>query len=116
MSDSADTGKLTLAIDIGGTGLKAAIVDAAGELKTARLRIEPPVGAAPPEMVKALVGLVKPLGAFDRVAVGFPGVVRDGKVRTAANLGNALWQGFDLAGALAAALGKPVRVANDADM
>jgi polyphosphate glucokinase len=106
----------TLAIDIGGTGLKASIVDEAGELRTERVRIATPVGAPPPKIVETLVGLVTPLGAFDRVSVGFPGVVRDGRVLTAANLGNEGWKGFDLAGALQAALGKPVRIANDADL
>jgi len=50
------------------------------------------------------------------VSVGFPGVVRNGRVLTAPNLGNDGWAGFDLAAALAKTLGKPVRVANDADV
>lgn len=106
----------TLAIDVGGTGLKASIVDGRGELLTERVRIDTPVGAAPAELVKALAGLVAPLGAYDRVSVGFPGVVRAGWVLTAPNLGNDGWSRFDLAHALATALGKPVRVANDADV
>lgn len=106
----------TLAIDIGGTGLKASVVDEKGELLTERARIDTPVGAAPQEIVAVLSRLVAPLGPYDRVSVGFPGVVRDGRVLTAANLGNDGWRRFDLAGALAAALGKPVRVANDADV
>jgi polyphosphate glucokinase len=106
----------TLAIDIGGTGLKASIVDEAGELRTERLRIATPVGAAPEKLVETLVGLVAPLGAYDRVSVGFPGVVRGDRVLTAPNLGNPAWTGFDLAKALGTALGKPVRIANDADL
>ena len=106
----------TLAIDVGGTGLKASIVDDAGRLLTDRARIDTPVGAPPKEIVQALVQLVQPLGSFDRVSVGFPGVVRDGRVLTAPNLGNKGWKGFDLAGALGKALAKPVRVANDADV
>jgi polyphosphate glucokinase len=106
----------TLAIDVGGTGLKASVVDEKGELVTERARVDTPVGAAPQEIVAVLGRLVAPLGAYDRVSVGFPGVVRDGRVLTAANLGNDGWRRFDLAGALAAALGKPVRVANDADV
>ena len=118
MTDAQQTrsGKLTLAIDIGGTGLKASTVDQAGALCTERVRTATPVGAPPQELVAALVGLVAPLGAYDRVAVGFPGVVRNGRVVTAPNLGNPAWIGFDLAAALGAALGKPVRVANDADL
>jgi len=106
----------TLAIDVGGTGLKASIVDDAGRLLTDRARIDTPVGAPPKEIVQALVQLVQPLGPYDRVSVGFPGVVREGRVLTAPNLGNKGWKGFDLAGALSKALGKPVRVANDADV
>jgi polyphosphate glucokinase len=63
-----------------------------------------------------LARLVAPLGSYDRVSVGFPGVIREGRVLTAANLDNEGWKGFDLAGALRRALGKPVRVANDADV
>jgi polyphosphate glucokinase len=107
---------VTLAIDIGGTGLKASIVDEAGELRGERLRIATPVGAPPQKMVEVLAGLVAPLGTYDRVSVGFPGVVRDGRILTAPNLGNPAWTGFDLAAALAAQLGRPVRIANDADL
>jgi polyphosphate glucokinase len=107
---------LTLGIDIGGTGLKAAVVDEAAQMLTDRVRLPTPVGAPPQQVVKVLAGLVAPLGAFDRVSVAFPGVVRDGRVLTAPNLGNDLWQGYELARELGAALGKPVRVANDADL
>ena len=116
-SEVPSTGRTrTLAIDVGGTGLKASIVDDSGRLLTDRARIDTPVGAPPKEIVQALVQLVQALGSYDRVSVGFPGVVRDGRVLTAPNLGNKGWKGFDLAGALGKALGKPVRVANDADV
>ena len=65
-------------------------------------------------LVETLVLLVAPLGAYHRVSVGFPGVVRAGRVLTAPNLGHDGWTGFGLAAALTEALGKPVRVANDA--
>ena len=106
----------TLAIDVGGSGLKASVIDEAGRLLTDRVRVDTPVGSRPNEIVEALARLVAPLGAFDRVSVGFPGVVRDGRVLTAPNLDNKGWKGFDLAGALGRTLGKPVRVANDADV
>lgn len=109
-------GRLTLAIDVGGTGLKASVVDEAHQMVTERVRVPTPVGAPPPEVVKVLTSLVAPLGAFDRVSVGFPGVVRNGRILTAANLGNDKWVGFDLGQALEAALTKPVRIANDADL
>jgi polyphosphate glucokinase len=106
----------TLAIDVGGSGLKASVVDDAGRLLTDRVRVETPVGRPPREIVEALGRLIAPLGAFDRVSVGFPGVVRNGRILTAPNLDNKGWKGFDLAGALGRTLGKPVRVANDADV
>jgi polyphosphate glucokinase len=106
----------TLAIDVGGSGLKASVLDDSGRLLTDRVRMDTPVGSPPREIVEALAGLVAPLGSYDRVSVGFPGVVRDGRVLTAPNLEHKSWKGFDLAGALAKALGKPVRVGNDADV
>ena len=77
----------------------------------------------------ALHELVSPLPPFDRVAVGFPGVVRHGVVRTAPHLVTSngpgtpvdpamvkAWTGFDLGAALTATLGKATRVINDADL
>jgi polyphosphate glucokinase len=109
-------GNLTLVIDIGGTGLKASIIDDAAQMLTERVRIATPVGAPPKKIVEVLAGLVAPFGAYDRVSVGFPGVVRDGRILTAANLGNEAWKGFDLGKALGTALSRPVRIANDADL
>src|SRR6266404_2370681 len=105
-----------LAIDIGGTGLKAAILNLEGEMLTERLRIDTPHPCKPDDLVNALVKLVEPLAGFDYVSVGFPGVVRNGKIITAPNLGTEELGGFDLATALQERLGKPVRVINDADM
>ncbi len=109
-------GSRTLAIDVGGTGLKASVIDDAGKLLVERVRIDTPVGAPPEKIIEVLALLVAPLGAYDRVSIGFPGVVRDGRVLTAPNLGNTGWKGYGLAAALGKALGKPVRVANDADL
>jgi polyphosphate glucokinase len=109
-------GSRTLAIDIGGTGLKASVLDEEGKMLHDRVRVETPVGSPPPAIVEALANLVAPLPAYDRVSVGFPGVVRNGKIRTAANLGHDDWIGFDLAKALQKRLNKPTRVINDADM
>jgi polyphosphate glucokinase len=106
----------TLAIDVGGTGLKASVLDETGRMMADRVRVETPVGATPGVIVNTLVKLVQQLPSFDRVSVGFPGVVRDGHVRTAPNLRNKGWRGYDLAGALQKRLGKPVRIINDADM
>jgi polyphosphate glucokinase len=110
------TPRRVLAIDIGGSGLKASLIDDTGKLIVPRLRVDTPVGQPPRQIVQTLVRLVAPLRGYERVAVGFPGVVRRGRVLTAVNLHHEGWKGFDLAQALEQALGKPVRVANDADM
>ena len=105
-----------LSIDIGGTGLKAAVVDAKGKLVSERVRVPTPRPCPPARLIEALCALVKPLKGYACVSVGFPGVVRGSKVITAPNMGAKSYCGFDLGGKLAKEFGKPVRVANDADM
>jgi polyphosphate glucokinase len=105
----------TLVVDIGGSGIKALILDAAGRPITVRSRVKTPSSAAPAEMLRAIGRLAKRQGRFDRVSVGFPGVVRYGIVESAPNL-NRKWSGFRLAEKLEQRLGKPVRILNDADM
>ena len=105
-----------LAIDIGGTGLKAAVLDADGNIIAGRVRVKTPHPCEPGILLKTLVELVKPLPPYSYVSVGFPGAVRNGKVLTAPKLGNEAFKDFDLAGALSHELGSPVRVLNDADM
>jgi polyphosphate glucokinase len=108
-------GKRTLTIDIGGTGVKAIVLDEKGVPVTERARVETPQPATPDAVIKAVLEVVAKQGEYDRVSVGFPGVVRNGKTETAANL-DKKWVGFDLAKALYKKLGKPVRVCNDADV
>jgi polyphosphate glucokinase len=103
----------TLAIDIGGTGLKALVLGADGTALTDRVRVPTPRPATPAALVPAIVALVEPLGAFDRISVGFPGVVVDGVTLSAPNL-HKQWHGFDLAKVITEQLGRPVRVLNDA--
>jgi len=105
-----------LAIDVGGTGLKAAIIDTKGRFLSQRLRAKTPHHCKPARMVSLLVDLVAPLKGYDHVSIGFPGYVRDGKVFTAPNLGTKAWAGFHLAQALERKLGKPTRLNNDADV
>ena len=120
--DPADIdNSLTLAIDIGGSHLKVGIVDEAGAILGERRRVATPDPAVPADVVAALVGLVNPeggapLGRFDRISIGFPGVVRNGRVLTAPNLGTRRWHRFALAAALEEAFGKPARMLNDASV
>lgn len=104
----------TLAVDIGGSGIKVMVLDAQGSPLSERDRLETPYPATPEAVISAVLQLASDK-VFDRVSVGFPGVVRDGIIETAANL-DPSWIGIDLATDLARSLGKPVRVANDADI
>jgi polyphosphate glucokinase len=105
-----------LAIDIGATGLKVAIVGPNGKFLSERQRVQTPDHPTPAHVLAALTELVKPLGAYDRISIGFPGYVRGGKVFTAPNLGTEAWAGFPLAATLAKTLGKPAQLHNDADV
>ena len=105
----------TLAVDIGGTGIKSMILDEKGTPLTERLREETPQPAVPEAVVDLIVKQAKQHGEFDRVSVGFPGVVHKGVVATAANLDKS-WAGYDLASALSSRLDRPARVLNDADV
>lgn len=105
----------TLAIDIGGSGVKAIVLDTSGNSLTERLRVDTPQPAIPEAVIDAIAQLASQQSEFERVSVGFPGVVRRGVTETAVNL-SPKWIGFDLGTALIQQLGKPVRVTNDADM
>ena len=120
---------VTLAIDIGGSGLKALTLDAKGKALVDRIRVPTPYPLPPKRLVAQLVELVKPIGNYDRVSVGFPGMVRNGRILSAPHLvlsngpdskidpkSLKAWTNFDLASAMAKALGKPTRVVNDADL
>ncbi len=104
---------LTLCVDIGGSGLKAMLLDARGKPISARERIVTPAVPTPASVLKALDELRKRLPGFDRVSVGFPGVIKRGITYTAANL-NPKWIAFPLGRELEKRWKKPVRVANDA--
>jgi polyphosphate glucokinase len=107
-----------LTIDIGGTGVKASVVDAQGELLIDRVRVKTPQPCGREALVQAIVTLVEPLEAlkYDRIAIGFPGVVRDGVVLTAPKLAADDLPGFALAAAISQRLGCPARLINDAEL
>ncbi len=131
-TEEAPAHPYTLSIDVGGTGLKASVLSKDGVMVADRVRTEtkyplPPEGET--GLVAALTALVKPLPAADRISCGFPGMVRHGLVLSAPHFVTkkgpgtpveeklfAAWSKFDLENALATALGKPTKVANDADI
>lgn len=108
-------GPITLAIDIGGSGLKAMLLDAQGKPVSERLRVPTPAVPTPKAVLKALDKIVNPLPGYDRISAGFPGVVKRGTAYLAANM-HPLWIGFNLQKAIEQRWKKPARVANDASV
>jgi polyphosphate glucokinase len=107
--------KRILCIDVGGTGLKAAVISPQGKYLVQRVRVKTPERRKPKQIVKALADLAAPLGAFDHVTIGFPGVVKKGVVISAPSFGTTDWKGFPLAEAMRKIFGRPVKLLNDAD-
>jgi polyphosphate glucokinase len=104
-----------LGVDIGGSGIKAAVVDVEkGALRGERVDRKTPRPARPEPMIEIVAELVREIGWKGPVGCGFPGVVRQGRVVTAPNLSEH-WVGEDAAGRIAAACGLPTTVINDAD-
>ena len=110
--------KIAIGIDIGGTGIKGALVDVkAGELVGDRIRVETPAGGEPDDIIAAVKGLIKQLPKHsDDTPIGicFPAVVRKGVTMSAANVSKK-WINFDADSAFEAALKRHVHVLNDAD-
>ena len=119
---------LTLAVDVGGSGLKASVLDVNGQMIADRVRIETPYPCSPSLLVEKLSELKSQLPAASRASVGFPGLVRSGRVLNIPSLSRLeyggprdeamanMWHNFDLATALADEFDIPVKVANDADV
>ena len=119
----------TLAVDVGGTGIKASVLDVDGKPTAERVRVATTYPMEPGRLVDVITELAGHLPAYDRVSIGFPGVVREGRILTAPHfitehgpgtkISRALqrsWRSYDLAGAVETRLGKPTRAANDADL
>ncbi|MHB8324352.1 MAG: ROK family protein [Candidatus Dormibacteria bacterium] len=120
---------VTLSLDVGGTGIKGDTLDLRGATTADRVRVPTRYPLSPQSLVEVFGQIASQLPPFDRVSVGFPGVVRGGLILSAPHFVRRggddtpvvpelerAWLGFDLAGGTAKALGKPVRVANDAEV
>ncbi|MBX6318238.1 ROK family protein [Pigmentiphaga sp.] len=105
-----------LSIDIGGSGLKAAVIDDEGKRISKRVRVPTPRPCPPGLLVEKVARMVAKLEGYDRVSIGFPGMIRNQRVLTAVNLHSDEWAGFPLAEVLGERLGCPARMINDADM
>jgi polyphosphate glucokinase len=129
MDPSPPEHPFTLAVDIGGTGLKASVLDRYGAMVADRVKVATTYPLPPPRLVTVLDKLVAPLPKAERASVGFPGMVRNGHVLSAPHFSTESgpgspvdddllkqWTGFNLAIALTGAFGIPTKVANDADI
>jgi len=105
----------TLVVDIGATGIKATVLNDLSRPVGQRLRRETPPSGMPGEVMDVVESLAKHHEPYDRVAIGFPGVIINGIVKQAPKLAPE-WQDYNIAEVLEARLKRPVRVANDADV
>ncbi len=103
-----------LSLDIGGTFLKAGVVQRDGRLAANPLRAPTPNPATPEAVLVEIRSMIAQLPSFERVAVGFPGSVRNAKIATAPNLGTEFWCNYPLAETLTAEWQRPVQLVNDA--
>src|SRR5690349_15205021 len=91
------------------------VLDFEGKPQNEKVRVDTPRPATPKAVLGALSKVIEAQPAFERVSVGFPGVVVEGTVQTAPNLDEG-WPTFPLARELSILTGRPVKVANDADV
>ncbi len=117
----ADAHRRAIGVDVGGTGVKAAVVDLeTGELVSPRIRERTPQPATPEAVLETIGRILDRLAADGHLdasmpaGAGLPGVVKRGRLVTAANIDKA-WIDFPAEESLETRLGRPVRLINDAD-
>lgn len=129
MAPAHSPGPLTLSVDCGGGGIKAAVLDPAGTAHAPPVRVPTPYPLSPTLLVETIAGLAGDLPDAHRVSVGMPGMIRHGVVihtphyitrsgprsRVDPEL-RALWTGFDIRAAVAERLGMDALVLNDAEV
>lgn len=110
--------KIAIGIDIGGTGIKGALVDVKnGEMIGDRIRVETPAGGSTDDIIATVKSLIKQLPETDDdtpIGICFPAVVQHGVTKSAANISKK-WIGFHADKAFSKALGREVHLVNDAD-
>jgi len=106
---------LRLGIDIGGSGIKGAIVDVdTGKLYSERIRVKTPRPATPEAFRKTLLAIVQSFNYEGPIGVAFPAVIQRGIVQTATNIDHS-WLGQNTGYIFSKYLHRPVSVLNDAD-
>lgn len=108
-------GPHTLCIDVGGTGIKMIVLDGAGRPINERARELTPKPATPQAVLALIRSMLGGQPDFDRVSVGFPGIVQRGITLNAPNL-DPSWAHHNLRAEIEAITGRPARVLNDADL
>jgi polyphosphate glucokinase len=104
-----------LGIDIGGTGIKAAVIDVeTGKFLSERYRVDTPQPVMPETVATAVVGIVRHFDWHGIVGIGFPSIIKNGVVFSAANIHKS-WMGVNTENLFGQATGLPVFVINDAD-
>ncbi|MEP6952327.1 MAG: ROK family protein [Ginsengibacter sp.] len=111
-----ETDQKILTIDIGGSNIKATILNMQGTFLTEYEKLPTPSPATPGRVLDAIQLLAKKFPSYDKIAAGFPGFIKDGIVKTAPNLGTEQWANFNLNKKLEEILGKPAIAVNDADL
>jgi polyphosphate glucokinase len=111
----SNTGNI-LTIDIGGSHIKATILNAEGVPVSEYARMPTPQPSTPLNVINLIKELVKNFTGYDKISVGFPGYVKDGVIKTAPNLGSENWADYPLQTNLSALLQRPAKVVNDADL
>ena len=109
---------LAIGIDIGGTGIKGAIVDlSTGELVSERLKVATPAGGSPDDIVAEVVSMIEAFGSTADglpVGVAFPAIVLHGRTMSAANVSKK-WIDLEAEDLFEKALGRDITFVNDAD-
>ena len=106
----------TLAIDVGGSTVKCALLDARGRMVSERISENTPERFTPAQLLALIGRLAKQMPSYDRVAVGIPGIVHRDVVYALPASRSRAFKRFELGARLAHLLGAPVRVTNDAAM
>jgi len=121
MEGDMASGRIAIGVDVGGSGVKAAVVDVeTGRLRSERLRVATPQPATPEAVSATITRLVRRLAKATRISesapvgIGLPGVAIGGRLLTAANIDPA-WVGYPIADKLGKTLKRKVSIVNDAD-
>jgi polyphosphate glucokinase len=120
-TEDVASGRIAIGVDVGGSGIKAAVVDVeSGRLRSERLRVPTPMPSTPDAVLASIARLVKRLvkssglGDATPIGIGLPGVTVDGHLLTAANI-DAAWIDFPVVERMGRLLKRPVAIVNDAD-